>query len=204
MFESISCICPKNRRDARAPPTQTQQFATEATDLRDPTLSHSVLGSQGSQHFEGWKSLLLMEEIRLTTWNVSWNPVHNGIYLPYQLVKRQISEPSTVSVLLHCGIMMLDFRTVIDGYGINFEIISCDCMQLNGISQWVMFSTGCPFPLIKKIAYDTWPTSTFLMYIVTWRDVSSSLIYLSRAFQSTIVHFKMQFLARLQIPNTTI
>lgn len=87
-------------------------------------------------------------------------------YLPYQLVGQissinSISTPSTWNLLL-------DFRTVIDGYGINFEITSCDCMHLNGISsriQWVMFSTNCPFPLINKIAYDTWPTSTFLMYI---------------------------------------
>ncbi len=37
--------------------------------------------------------LLLMEEIRLTTWDV-WNPVNNGINYQPQLVRR-ISEPST-------------------------------------------------------------------------------------------------------------
>ena len=43
------------------------------------------------------KVILLVEEMRLTTWDVWKNPVNNGINYQAQLVSR-ISEPSTVAV----------------------------------------------------------------------------------------------------------
>ena len=49
---------------------------------------------------ESWDwDTLLMEEIRLTTWDV-WNPINNGRNYQPQLVSR-ISEPSTVSIVIY-------------------------------------------------------------------------------------------------------